>query len=84
MRAGWGQFGARSALQVELRNQPRCVIARGITDEAWSGVFVENFSNQVVDVLDHNRFLDYGRWATAIAHCHYSTLKSFTVHPLLH
>lgn len=75
MRAGWGQFGARGALQVELRNQPRCVIARGITDEAWSGVFVENFSNQVVDVLDHNRFLDYGWWATAIAHCRFSTLK---------
>lgn len=77
MRAGWGKFGARGALQVELRNQPRCVIARGITDEAWSGVFVENFSNQVVDVLDHNRFLDYGWWATAIAHCRFSTLKKF-------
>lgn len=75
MRAGRDKFGARGAYKVELRNQPRCVIARGVTDEAWLGVFVENFSNQVVDVLDHNHFLDYGWWATAIALRRFSTLK---------
>ena len=75
MRAGRDKFGARGAFPVELRNQPRCVIARSVTDEAWLGVFVENFSNQIVDVQDHNQFLDYGWWATAIALRRFSTLK---------